>query len=78
MNLGLCIIAYDVDYNRETTENQSLYFKSKNELQAVLKQISTGMIDADIIRTQMETIANRRYLWSIITAKYKKVFISNS
>jgi glycosyltransferase involved in cell wall biosynthesis len=76
MNLGLCIIAFDVDYNQETTENQALYFKDKIELQSVLEQISTGTINADIIRTQMKVISNRRYLWSIITEKYKEVFLS--
>jgi glycosyltransferase involved in cell wall biosynthesis len=74
MNLGLCIIAYDVDYNRETTENEALYFQSCADLRMILKKGEINEINMDVIRHKMESIAGRRYLWKIITDKYKKVF----
>ncbi|MDR0865639.1 MAG: DUF1972 domain-containing protein [Candidatus Symbiothrix sp.] len=75
MNLGLCIVAYGVDYNRETTENQALYFQNKEELIHVLKKITNNEINTTNIRRKMEEIAKRRYLWKIITNKYKEIFL---
>jgi glycosyltransferase involved in cell wall biosynthesis len=74
MNLGLLIVAYDVEYNRETTENQALFFKNREELISILKKIETKEIDGTKIKIKMEEIAKRRYLWHIITDKYKEVF----
>ncbi len=75
MNLGLCIIAYDVDYNRETTENQALYFQNKEELFLLVQKIETGEIEVSKYQSRMEAIAKRRYLWRIITDKYKEIFL---
>jgi glycosyltransferase involved in cell wall biosynthesis len=75
MNLGLCIIAYDVDYNRETTENQAIYFKSKEELLLIVQKIKREEINVCEIQNQMGIIAKRRYLWHIITDKYKELFL---
>jgi glycosyltransferase involved in cell wall biosynthesis len=74
MNLGLFIIAYDVEYNRETTEHKALFFRNKEELLSLLRRIENKEIDTAEIRSKMEEIAKRRYLWSIITNKYKEVF----
>ncbi len=75
MNLSLCIVAYGVDYNRETTENQALYFQNKEELLSLLQQIETGEIEVSEYQNRMEMIAERRYLWRIITDKYRKIFL---
>uniref|UniRef100_UPI003D0D960D hypothetical protein n=1 Tax=Arcobacter sp. TaxID=1872629 RepID=UPI003D0D960D len=32
MNIGLCPIVFNVDYNIETTENQAIYFNSADDL----------------------------------------------
>lgn len=75
MNLGLCIVAYNVDYNRETTENQAVYFQNKEELLSVMQKIETNEISISEYQIKMETIAKRRYLWHIITDKYKEIFL---
>jgi glycosyltransferase involved in cell wall biosynthesis len=75
MNLRLCIIAYDVVFNRETTENKALYFKDKTELKSLMEKIKSGEIDIFSIGQQMKEIAQRRYLWNIITMKYEKLFL---
>ena len=74
MNLGLCIVAYDVDYNRETTENQAIYFQNPEELLSVMRKIEANEIKVSEYRAGMEIIAKRRYLWHIITEKYREVF----
>jgi len=74
MNLGLCIVAFDVDYNRETTENQAIYFQDKEELLSIMRKITIDEIEVFEYQSKMEAIAKRRYLWRIITDKYKEIF----
>lgn len=74
MNLGLFIVSFDVDYNRETTENKVLYFKDENDLLKLLNEIDNNQIDREVVKRAMKEIANRRYKWNIITDKYAEVF----
>jgi glycosyltransferase involved in cell wall biosynthesis len=73
MNLGLCCVVFNVDYNIETTENSAIYFKSEEELSNVIAQYDNNEIDLQPYREKMRLIAKRRYLWEIITDKYSKV-----
>ncbi|KAB7727666.1 DUF1972 domain-containing protein [Rudanella paleaurantiibacter] len=68
MYLGLPVIAYDVNYNRTTTENQALFFRSARELVEHIQQTSV----AELLRQaeSMKTIAYRRYTWAVIAQKY--------
>lgn len=75
MNLGLCCIVYNVDYNIETTENSAIYFSSKAELQEILNRYTSGEINTSLYGKRLHEIAKRRYLWSIITEKYKQAFM---
>lgn len=74
MNLGLFIVSFDVDYNRETTENKAIYFKNEIELQKILADFTSSKFETEIFKKSMKEIATRRYRWSIITEKYAKVF----
>jgi glycosyltransferase involved in cell wall biosynthesis len=74
MNLGLCCVTYDVDYNRETTENKAIYFKDSNELRSVVEEVINNEIENHRIRNDMFTIAKTRYTWSLIIDKYKSLF----
>ncbi|MGC3977970.1 MAG: DUF1972 domain-containing protein [Paludibacteraceae bacterium] len=74
MNLGLCIVSFNVDYNYETTEGKALYFTDKNDLLKIICDFSDGVIDIKKYQTEMNAIAERRYKWSIITEKYVFVF----
>jgi glycosyltransferase involved in cell wall biosynthesis len=74
MNLGLCCIVYNVDYNIETTENSAIYFSSSTELKTILRSHEKGEIDTAAYKNKMLEIAKRRYLWKIITEKYAQVF----
>ncbi len=68
MYLGLDIVAFDVVYNRATTENKARYFKDVNELVALIKDES--MPNGKI----MHEIAQRRYTWKIISDKYTALY----
>jgi len=72
MNLGLNIFAYNVNYNVETTENKAYYFDNVEQLQQLVSNYNTGVLRSNSV--SMLEIAKRRYLWSIITNKYSKVF----
>ncbi len=68
MYLELPVIAFDVSYNRATTENSCLYFKDANELIQVIQQTDKANLKA--IGSQLLQIAKRRYTWKVIADKY--------
>lgn len=74
MNLGLCCIVYNVNYNIETTENSAIYFSSKAELGKILNDYQNNKVNIESYRKKMHEIAKRRYLWKTITDKYNQVF----
>lgn len=68
MYLGLPIIAFDVSYNRCTTENKALFFKTAEELNGLIEKTTyTSLLE---LRENLKEIANRRYTWPIIAKKY--------
>ena len=73
MNLGLCCVVFNVNYNIETTENSALYFSSKDELSNIITKYDNDQIDVQSYREKMKEIAKRRYLWGIITEKYSNI-----
>lgn len=67
MFFGIPILAFNVVYNRETTENNAYYFKNVEELQ--------NLIESDSLDgSTMFEIANRRYLWKIISKQYAELY----
>lgn len=68
MYLGLPILAFDVIYNRVTTEFKGVYFQSKHDL--ISNLISLSDSELQVLGQQMQSIANRRYTWSFISNKY--------
>ena len=73
MHLGLCCLVFDVNYNRETTDNSAIYFKNKNEL--ILQLKSLGMMKKILeVKENMHNSARKRYTWKKIIAIYQNVF----
>ncbi|MGI4864393.1 MAG: DUF1972 domain-containing protein [Janthinobacterium lividum] len=68
MSLGLPVLAFNVSFNRATTEQQALYFTDKAELKRHVNATSIGTWKA--LGQQMKTIAARRYNWAGIARKY--------
>lgn len=69
MCLALPIIAYDVQYNRETTENSAEFFKNSQQLRCLVEEYIEGNLKIDGLK--MKEIAFRRYTWKNIVFKYK-------
>lgn len=67
MFFGIPIIACDVVYNRETTENKAYYFKSTED---ILRHLTSE----NLVGETMVEIANRRYTWKHISEQYCNLY----
>ena len=68
MFFGCPILAYDVVYNRETTQNKADYFSNKEELIALITNadFSDG--------ASLKKLALERYRWKNIAEQYEKLY----
>jgi glycosyltransferase involved in cell wall biosynthesis len=73
MFLGLPVFAFDCVYNKYTTEGHCVYWSNAQELSKVLEQSDESKLH--IIGEKMKHIADVKYRWDIISAKYEELFI---
>lgn len=71
MFFGVPILAFDVVYNRETTQNKALYFKDAIELVAISKEKQEVMTAN---AKTMKEIAEREYTWKQIAQQYEACY----
>lgn len=71
MYLGLPVIAFGVSYNRTTTESKALYFHTSGELKDIILNASVKQLAE--LGSCMKSVANRRYTWPQIAAKYERL-----
>lgn len=71
MNLALPIAAFDVGYNRETTEDKAFYFKTASRLLKIIEKFNDEQQEQH--SKTMLSIAKRRYTWRVIAEKYGKM-----
>lgn len=72
MHLARSIFAFDVDYNRETTENKAKYYNSVETLQALVRNTSEQELKQ--VSEDMAEISERRYTWMRISKLYAECF----
>jgi len=72
MFLGLPIISFDINYNRETTKNRAIYFSSAETLVKVLSSLES--FNLSVLGAKMKAVALNYYTWDIVTKKYAKLF----
>lgn len=72
MFLGLPILAFDVNFNRCTTSENALFFKSETELLGLLS--TTGQMKLEELGKEMKKVANKEYTWAWIATKYMNLF----
>ncbi|MGX7835995.1 hypothetical protein ACWKSR_12665, partial [Campylobacter fetus subsp. venerealis] len=63
-----------VNYNRETTFNQAIYFKDSKELLHKLMRLNE--FDRDSISGTMYKLARKNYSWKAINKQYVKMLKS--
>lgn len=68
MYLARPILAFDVVYNRITTQQKALYFNEAKDISRVLKRLDN--YDLNALAESMKSIADRMYLWSRIANLY--------
>lgn len=71
MYLSLPIVAFDVIYNRSTTEEKAFYFRNADDLVSMILNKEADLSD---MAKKMKEIADRRYRWEIISKKYSKLY----
>lgn len=71
MYLGLPCLVFDVNYNRETTEEAAKYFKTSVEFQNALKILWESDELLYSMSKKLKNIALRRFEWKEIIMKYK-------
>lgn len=74
MSLALPIVSFDVSYNRATTEDKCLYFKTSTDLVELIENTTKEQLNQQ--REVMSEIATRRYSWKSIAKKYKNLIYS--
>ncbi|OUJ69835.1 DUF1972 domain-containing protein [Hymenobacter crusticola] len=72
MSLGLPVLAFNVSFNKATTEHKALFFGSKEELKEQIK--NTSITTWQHLGQEMGAIAKRRYTWKVIARKYNYLF----
>ena len=75
MSHGLPVLAFNVSYNRTTTEGKARYFYDTDELVTILSKISMERLKENA--GVMKEIANRRYRWNLISEKYDNLIIES-
>jgi glycosyltransferase involved in cell wall biosynthesis len=75
MKLKLPVFAFDIQYNRETTENKAFYFNTTDELISLIK--NTDKNELNLIAENMENIAGERYTWEVVSQAYSNLFRNN-
>ncbi len=71
MNLALPIYAFDCVYNRETTQNECLYWKDSNELFELLKDDTKNLSE---IASKMGRLGKELYSWQGIANQYNSLY----
>jgi glycosyltransferase involved in cell wall biosynthesis len=74
MWLGLPIFAFDVTFNRYTTENKAAFFKNSLELENLLNGFKSNSFLNN--GEKMKLIANHRYRWKTIAQEYSNLIKS--
>ncbi|MBN2774879.1 MAG: glycosyltransferase, partial [Prolixibacteraceae bacterium] len=72
MCLNIPVISYDVETNRETTENNAIYFSGNESLVKILKSLTDD--DLKINKAKLFALATEKYSWNTISSEYKKLF----
>ncbi len=72
MHFGKCVICFDCNFNRYTTNENALYFSSSEELVGILSEVGLGNFSS--IGEKMKSLSESSYRWSVIQSKYIDLF----
>jgi len=75
MYLKLPIVAFDVNYNRETTHNKAIYFSDAEDLITQLESLDKDRLS--VVASSMRSIAENHYVWSKIADLYASLLVND-
>lgn len=79
MYLGLTCIVFDVSYNRITTSDSAIYFKTKIELINIINKYNKlTQEELNVYSEKLMSIAQERYNWNTIISKYRKTLFDSN
>lgn len=76
MMAGAAVIAYDVNYNRYSTEGRARYWKTAADLARAVSSLTEQELREDA--EAMREIARRRYTWETVSQKYKSLLFPSN
>ena len=68
------MVAFDVSFNRATTEDQALYFSDSTSLRNQVQALLNDGTARQQLSARLHEIAYRRYRWSVVAEQYRSVF----
>ena len=71
MYLKLPVLAFDVIFNRVTSNNQAIYYNNAEELHQIIANIDDYPLFA--VAENLKAIANKQYTWKNISQRYAAV-----
>jgi glycosyltransferase involved in cell wall biosynthesis len=71
MTAGMPVLAFDVDYNRHTTDGQALYWSDPEALTRLIESVGPAELAANA--AAMTEIAARRYCWTTVSRQYQDI-----
>jgi glycosyltransferase involved in cell wall biosynthesis len=74
MWLSLPVIAFDVSFNRASTEDCAKFFSSSEALVDCATRLFANEAERAELSKQMHEIAVRRYRWEGVSAQYDTLF----
>lgn len=74
MYLGLPVLAFNVSFNKATTDNAAKYFSDVKSLLEKLETLDAAALER--IADKMQRIGKLRYTWSVIAKKYSYLFVA--
>ena len=78
MNLSLPILAFDCVYNRTTTEEKCLYWKTPEDLRNLMKKLRHSELDSESLREkiarEMGEAGKRLYSWEKFARQYNELY----
>jgi glycosyltransferase involved in cell wall biosynthesis len=76
MHFGKPVLAFDCDFNRNTTEDKAFFFKTSADLLQLVETMD--VVESALVGRNMLEIAERRYTWKVVAEQYFSLLTSQS
>lgn len=73
MGAGAAVAAFDVEFNREVTDGQALFWADAGQLTGILDEVASGSLDDELsrLRERSQQRVLEHYQWDQVTDQYE-------